>query len=466
MTSQLNGNHNSPKQRREWTPSSWQDYPIKQQPKYADAAALEKALAKVKALPPLVHQKEILALKQHLGDAGEGKKFIIQGGDCAERFLDCSSEPIENKFKILLQMSLIILWGSRVPVVRIARMAGQYAKPRSADFETKDGKQIFSFKGDNINDFDASNREPDPDRMVQAYFHSAATLNYIRAMILGGVADLHHPRSWNLGLVVQPHVRYQYELIIDRITEAVDFLGTIQADSSDTFKSVEFYTSHEGMLLSYEEALTRKIKDKYFNLSAHFLWIGDRTRDINGAHIEYFRGIQNPIGVKVGPSMTESDLIELVRILNSRKEPGRLTLITRYGCNKIDEMLPIHIRAVQKLDIPVTWMCDPCHGNTEVTAEGIKTRKTEKMMLELIKAFEIHKSCGSFLGGVHLELTGDNVTECTGGSALLEANELSKQYETFCDPRLNYTQSLDFAFAVANQLKDRRTEYKLRISDF
>jgi len=367
-----NADHSNGTTQTTWTPSSWRSLPIKQQPKYADQNALESALNKVRSLPPLVHSKEIEALKKHIADAQAGRKFFIQGGDCAERFVDCSQTPIENKFKILLQMSLIVLWGARVPVIRVARMAGQFAKPRSSDTEVVNGKTVVSFKGDNVNDFDVNRREPDPDRLVQAYFHSAATINYIRAMILGGVADLHHPRSWNLDFVQQKSTRQEYEHIIERITEGLDFFSSIHADQLDTLRSVEMYTSHEALLLNYEESLTKGVKDQYYNLGSHFLWIGDRTRDIKGAHIEYFRGISNPIGVKVGPSMKPDELAELITILNPNKEPGKITLITRYGCNNVEKILPDHIRAVTQTGIPVLWVCDPCHGNTEVTSEGLR----------------------------------------------------------------------------------------------
>lgn len=440
----------------QWSPTSWRKLPIKQQPEYKDQVALEKSLQKVRSLPPLVHMKEIETLKARLAAAAEGRMFLLQGGDCAESFSDCSKQPIENKFKILLQMSLILIWSARTPVVRIGRMAGQFAKPRTSNFETVNGKQIYSFKGDNVNDMDINKREPDPDRLVQAYFHSASTLNYIRAMILGGVADLHHPRSWTLENVQQHQAKKEYEQIIDRLCDGLDFLDVVQSDGSDSLKSVEFYTSHEGLLLCYEEAMTSFVRDRFYNLGTHFLWIGDRTREIDGAHIEYFRGIANPIGVKVGPSMKTNELQELVKVLNPNHEPGKLTIITRYGASKVADLLPIHIKAVKETGIPVLWVCDPCHGNTEMTQEGIKTRRVEKMMEELLLTFDVHSQHGSRLGGVHLELTGDDVTECIGGTQNLEANGLSTNYETLCDPRLNYTQSLDMAFSISTKLKEMK----------
>lgn len=441
---------------RNWNPSSWKNFKILQQPEYRDLSLLEKSLRKVHTLPPLVHHKEVNALKEKIGKAIRGECFLLQGGDCAERFLDCSKEPIESKFKILLQMSLVIIAIARIPVIRLARMAGQFAKPRSATLEKVNGsdEMIYTFKGDNINGFDPSEREPDPNRLVQAYFHSAATLNYLRAMNAGGVANLKEPHQWNLRIKNEV-VRKEYENVIDKILDSFAFLRVIGADQAETFNSVELFTSHEGLLLNYEEALTEKPteEDGYFNLGAHFLWIGDRTRQIDGAHIEYFRGIQNPIGVKIGPTTKTQELVQLVQVLNPEKECGRLTLITRYGCDKVKDLLPSHIEAVKETGIPVLWICDPCHGNTEVH-NGVKTRRFSKLHSELIQSFEIHREHGSRLGGVHLELTGDEVTECVGGSNELELEDLQRNYTTFCDPRLNYTQSLDIAFSIAHKLKE------------
>eukprot|EP01117_Protostelium_nocturnum_P012646 TRINITY_DN4655_c0_g1_i2.p1 TRINITY_DN4655_c0_g1~~TRINITY_DN4655_c0_g1_i2.p1 ORF type:complete len:453 (-),score=158.31 TRINITY_DN4655_c0_g1_i2:60-1418(-) len=441
--------------KNEWSSSSWRKFAIKQQPEYKDSNAVERALEKVRALPPLVHPKEVETLKNYLALAAKKKMFLLQGGDCAERFVDCSKSPIENKFKILLQMSLIILWGSRTPVVRVARMAGQFAKPRTSNYETVNGEQVFSFKGDNINDFDVKKREPDPDRMVQAYFHSAATLNYIRAMITGGVADLHDPRAWTLDFVQKESTKKEYEGIIEKITEGLSFLDLIDQSRNDSLSKVEFFTSHEGLLLGYEEALTSQYKDQHYNLGAHFLWIGDRTRDIDGAHVEYFRGIANPIGIKLGPSTKEEDILRLLPILNPNREEGKLTLITRYGATNVEKLLPAHIAAVKSTGVPVLWICDPCHGNTETSPSGLKTRSLEKMTAELMATFQVHANEGSHLGGVHLEMTGDNVTECIGGSSELNHTQLSTNYETFCDPRLNYTQSLDIAFAISEQMQKR-----------
>eukprot|EP01116_Phalansterium_solitarium_P010668 TRINITY_DN2573_c0_g1_i2.p1 TRINITY_DN2573_c0_g1~~TRINITY_DN2573_c0_g1_i2.p1 ORF type:complete len:357 (+),score=132.69 TRINITY_DN2573_c0_g1_i2:508-1578(+) len=352
-------------------------------------------------------------------------------------------------------MSLIVLFGAKKRVVRLARMAGQFAKPRSSDFEPSPtgGPAVRSFKGDNVNGFDLADRTPNPDRLLQAYFHSAATLNYLRSMIAGGVADLHHADSWNLSFVRSNPVKRQYEQVISKIVDSFSFLKAIGADEAETFKTVELYTSHEGLLLNYEAALTRRVNEAYYNLGTHFLWIGDRTRQLDGAHIEYFRGISNPVGVKVGPSMKSDELAALVRLLNPAKEPGRLTLITRYGCAKVADYLPAHIAAVRATQVPVLWICDPCHGNTETTADGVKTRQYGKMLEELMATFDMHRAADSRLGGVHFELAGEDVTECLGGSVELAESDLSTNYTSFCDPRLNYTQSLDMAFSISAKLQ-------------
>lgn len=322
-----------------------------------------------------------------------------EGGDCAESFDECTASSLENKFKILLQMSLVIVWLARKPVVRIARMAGQFAKPRTAETETVDGKTVYSFKGDNVNSRHVEAREPDPERLIQAYFHSAATLNYVRAMIAGGVADLHSAASWSLAGVRHQHLKAEYEGIIERITDSMQLLKTIQSDQSDAIKTVEFYTSHEGLLLAYETALTETDdRGKWYNRGAHFLWIGDRTRNVDGAHVEYFRGVSNPIGVKIGPTTSNDELAALVKILNPHKELGRLSLITRYGAEQVAKILPGHIAAVQQSGIPVLWICDPMHGNTEVTAAGLKTRNVERVMQEMLTTFDVHQSNASFLG--------------------------------------------------------------------
>ncbi len=370
---------------------------------------------------------------------------MLQGGDCAELFDYCSESHIEAKLKVLLQMSLILTWGGRIPVLRIARMAGQYAKPRSSPTETVNGIQVPSFRGDIVNGIDIQHRTPDAQRLIMAYFHASATLNHVRALLSSGFADLHNPQhweleNWSLEHVRSPIVRKSYEEILSSLSESLSFMRTIGLDSNEPnnpMNTVEFFMSHEGLLLNYEAQFTRKdkVENKYYNLGAHFLWIGDRTRQIDGAHVEYFRGIGNPIGVKVGPSMDPEELVRLLDILDPDFETGKVTLITRYGALKIEEKLPLHIQAVKKTMHKVVWCCDPMHGNTETVSNGLKTRKFDNILKELERSIHIHGQHGSMLNGVHFELTGDRVTETLGGSMQLSEAELCQNYQTFCDPR-------------------------------
>lgn len=473
---------------------------------YGKDSSLESVLAKIARLPPLVCPGEINMLKEQLREVAEGKRFILQGGDCAESFDYCSQDPIEAKLKVLLQMSLIIVYGARIPILRIGRMAGQYAKPRSNPFETVNGAKVCSYRGDNVNGHELSERKPDPDRLLQAYFHSAATLNYIRSLLSAGFADLHHPESWNMGYIKDSEIRVKYQKIVRRMLDALDFMKLVGVDSTDFgelpnlnaqrrkllrsvdsfaalgesptspqesitshFKfsynsckkdgssSVDFFTSHEALLLDYETQLTRYVaqEETHYNLGAHFLWCGDRTRQVGGAHVEYLSGIANPIGVKVGPSMVPEDLPLLLEKLNPRREVGKIVLITRFGRKRVSELLPEHIECVQRSGHPVVWICDPMHGNTTTTAEGLKTRNYDDIISELQQTFEAHERCSTHLGGVHFELTGDSVTECVGGNMKLEEQHLSQNYQTFCDPRLNYEQSLDIAFNIADILSQR-----------
>ena len=465
-----------------WTPSSWTTKPIKQDVTYADREAVRRSLAKLERLPPLVTPFEICKLKKSLQDVALGKAFLLQGGDCAELFDYCEENAIESKIKLLLQMSLVLIWGAGKPVVRIARMAGQFAKPRSSPMEMHEGKEIHSFRGDNINGYDPSQRTPDPTRLVSAYFHSAATLNFMRASLSSGIADLHSPLDWNLGHVQDEKIKAKYTRIVDTITESLAFMQTVGASGSDSgLETVDLYTSHEGLLLEYEQCFTRQFKNPqahmpsppsssyapspslpkpafskldekaYYNTSTHFIWIGDRTRQLTGAHVEYFRGIANPIGIKVGPSMAASELTELLDVVNPNHELGKVTLITRYGASKIASLLPTHISAIKGSQHwgTVIWQCDPMHGNTHTTPQGIKTRSFDNILNEVSSALKIHQENGSFLGGVHLELTGEAVTECVGGSEGLTEGELSRNYTTYCDPRLNEKQALELAFLVA-----------------
>jgi len=409
-------------------------------------------------MPPLVHHGEVNTLRTHLAQAAKGEAFLLQGGDCAEQFSDCRKSTVESKLKILLQMSLVLTWGARIPVIRMGRMAGQYAKPRSKDTETIDGLELPSYRGDNINSSTprADERAADPQRLLQAYFHSAATLNYTRALVDGGFADLHHPQHWDLGFVRSSTNRAEYEDIVSRIRDAIDFVESTGVRSTTSLKMVELFCSHEGLLLDYEEAMTENVAEKWYNLGAHSLWIGDRTRQLDGAHVEYFRGLENPIGIKAGPSMNPSELVELITRLEPANQPGRITIITRLGADIVAESLPPLIKAVSEAGRVVTWVCDPMHGNTISTSEGLKTRDYDAVLSELEEAFKTHATCGSHLGGVHFEMTGEDVTECTGGPQELSVADLSRSYETHCDPRLNYSQSLELALRIAQRLQKRR----------
>ncbi|EPS42132.1 hypothetical protein H072_3912 [Dactylellina haptotyla CBS 200.50] len=464
LTEALKSQAAAAKTAAEWTPSSWQSKPIKQDVAYPDRAAFEKTLAKLESLPMIVHPTEINKLRSSLKAVCEGKAFLLQGGDCAELFDYCTESQIDAKIALLLQMSLVLIHGLRLPVVRIGRIAGQFAKPRSSPTEIVDGKEIPSFRGDNINGFDPSERTPEPARLVQAYFHSSTTLNYIRTQLSAGYADLHHPFNWSLSHVQDSEVKAKYLKTVEALTESLSFMKTIGADTSSSLRGVDFYTSHEGLILEYEQSFTRKWKptpgvnggkEGWYNTSAHFIWIGDRTRQLDGAHVEYFRGIENPIGIKVGPSFKEEEFGSLLDIVNPSREPGKVTLITRYGCEKIEKILPGHIDAVVKTGHPVIWQCDPMHGNTRSSPEsGVKTRQYSSIMSEILSALKIHKEKGTWLGGIHLELTGDAVTECVGGSEGLTDKDLSLNYQTYCDPRLNGKQALDVAFTISDYYRE------------
>jgi 3-deoxy-7-phosphoheptulonate synthase len=440
-----------------WTVDSWSKFPANQQPQYQEPAKHEAILGQIRRLPPLVSAGEVEALKLKLADAATGKRFVLQGGDCAERFQDCRPDAITNKLKIILQMSVILSYGSRRPVIRIGRIAGQYAKPRSADFEEVNGVRLPSYRGDNINSFEPSPaaRQPDPERLLQSYHYSSMTLNYIRALIVGGFADLHYPEHWNLSALAAGEQKKKYERIVANIQDAIDFIEALGGVKEETLGSIDFYTSHEGLLLPYESALTRQENGKHYNLGAHMLWIGERTRALDGAHVEYFRGIANPVAVKLGPTMKPEEVVELARVLNPSNELGKLTLISRMGAGKVNGPLQKLIRAVQEAKLAVVWSCDPMHGNTIKTDGDIKTRNFEDILRELRQTFEIHEQAGSHLGGVHFEMTGENVTECIGGSEGIQSHDLSRAYETYCDPRLNYSQSLEMAFLISSFLHGR-----------
>jgi len=439
-----------------WSPRSWQQRPASQLPVYPDPAALDRVLAMLSRLPPLVTSWEIEALKRELAEACKGNRFLLQGGDCSESFDACEPDAITKQLKILLQMSLVLVHGGKRQVIRIGRFAGQYAKPRSSDIETRDGVTLPSYRGDMINgvEFTEDARAPDPVRLLRAYERSALTLNFIRALIDGGFADFHHPEYWDLGFVAHSPQADEYRRIVDAVGASLLFMETLSGLRVGDIRRVDFYASHEGLHLLYEQAHTRRVPRRtgWYNLSTHFPWIGDRTRGIDGAHVEYFRGIENPIGVKIGPSIAPDELIDLARILNPRDEPWRLTIIHRFGADRIATCLPALIDAVRRAGVRILWCCDPMHGNLETTSDGIKTRRFDRILSEIDQAFEIHRAGGSRLGGVHAELTGEDVTECIGGARGLTAEDLNGAYKTLVDPRLNYEQALELALLVARRM--------------
>ena len=442
-----------------WSLKSWRTRPIQQQPIYKDLSAVEHALETVRGLPPLVSHLEVESLKLRLAQVSNGEAFLLQGGDCAERFQDCTLSAIEAKLKILLQMSLILTWGARMPIVRVGRMAGQYAKPRSRELEQVAGVEMYSYRGDHVNRIESNfaAREPDPGRLVQAYFHSAATLNYARALLDGGFADIHNHHDWDLGFVRNQRRRSQYEDIYRRIEDALRFMVATGVTSNESLRSVDLFSSHEGLLLAYEEAQTEKIDGRWYNMGAHMLWIGDRTRQVDGAHVEYFRGVENPVGIKIGPTVYPDELIELLDVIEPTNRAGRITLITRMGAEKVQEKLPPLIDAVRREGRRVLWSCDPMHGNTTQTDSGIKTRYFSSILDELRNTFDVFEGFAARLGGVHFELTGEDVTECVGGAQELSEADLSRNYLTYCDPRLNYSQAVEMALLVAQRLQAHGT---------
>ena len=437
----------------EWSPSSWRSKPAAQQPIYASAQELARIVDQLACLPPLVTSWEVELLKNQIAEAAHGKRFLLQGGDCAEQFDECTADIITNKLKILLQMSLVLVQGSKKPVTRVGRFAGQYAKPRSEPFETRDGVTLPSYRGDLINrtGFTEAERVPNPELLLRAYERSAATLNFIRALVKGGFADLHHPEYWDLDFAQHSPLAEQYHDIANRVVEALQFMENVVNIRAGEMQSVDFFTSHEGLHLIYEEAQTRRVprREGWYNLSTHFPWIGMRTADPLGAHVEYFRGIANPIAVKVGPAATPAVVSQLLDLLHPDDEPGRLTFIHRFGHKAIAEGLPPLIETVRVSGKTVLWCCDPMHGNTRQTAGGMKTRHFDDILSELEQAFAIHRTCGSYLGGVHFELTGDDVTECLGGARNLRDADLKRAFHSEVDPRLNYEQALEMAMLVA-----------------
>jgi 3-deoxy-7-phosphoheptulonate synthase len=452
----------------DWNPNSWRAKLAAQEIRYGDGQALARAVEKLGSLPPLVTSWEIERLKGHIAEAQRGERFLLHGGDCAESFEDCQSSVITAMLKVLLQMALVLTHGGQKPVIRVGRFAGQYAKPRSSVVETRPGEggeavELPSYFGDLVNgpEFEAATREPDPERLIQGYQHAALTLNFIRSLTEGGFADLHHPEYWELDFVddddLAPELKNEYRRLCDEIGSALRFAEAVSDRSFDEVSRLEFFTSHEGLNILYESAQTREVprREGWYDLTTHLPWIGERTRKIDGAHVEYFRGIQNPIGVKLGPSATPDEVIELVRVLNPEDEPGKLMLIARMGVDRVASRLPPLIEAIKACGRQVLWVCDPMHGNSQITPSGIKTRDFENILREVELSFDVHERSGSVLGGVHFELTGEHVTECIGGASGLSESDLVTNYKSGCDPRLNYAQSLEMAFRISQRMRAR-----------
>ncbi|MGH1463107.1 MAG: class II 3-deoxy-7-phosphoheptulonate synthase [Neptuniibacter sp.] len=445
-----------------WTPSNWRKLPIVQQPEYQDSEALYKAEQQLASLPPLVFAGEIDQLKSDLAKVAQGKAFLLQGGDCAESFLEFNADKIRDTFKVLMQMAIVMTFSASCPVVKVGRIAGQYAKPRSSDMETSNGIQLPSYRGDIVNDieFTPEAREADPQRLVTAYHQAASTLNLLRAFAQGGFADLHQVHSWNLDFVTHSPLSSKYQNLADQIDQSLRFMEAcgVNAKNTPQLHETTLYTSHEALLLGYEEALTRQdsISGNWYDCSAHMLWIGDRTRQPDHAHVEFLRGVKNPIGIKVGPSTQASDLERLLEVLNPDNQAGRITLIARMGAEKITEFLPPLVQAVKHSGHQVIWSSDPMHGNTIKASTGYKTRSVEAILKEMKGFFEVHNAEGTHAGGVHFEMTGQNVTECIGGAYMINEHDLADRYHTHCDPRLNGEQALELAFLIADTLKAAR----------
>ncbi|MFT6105888.1 MAG: 3-deoxy-7-phosphoheptulonate synthase [Rickettsiales bacterium] len=444
---------------KNWQIDSWRNHPIKQQPIYENQNELKKVEKKLSQFPGLVSFNEIEDLKSDLAKVSKGEAFLLQGGDCAESFAEFSQGNIKNYFKTILQMTIALMYGMKKPVVKVGRVAGQYAKPRSGDTETIDGISHPSYRGDIINSigFDEDSRKCDPNRLIEGYFHSAATLNYVRSLAVGGFSSLKNVNNWNeefaSGLKQKEHI----EKVIGSINKSINFIESCGLNSDEFLQlnSAKFYTSHEALLLNYEEQFTRNFKNNgHYDLSAHLLWIGDRTRNVDSAHVEFMRGIENPVAFKVGPSMNPDDLIQLLDILNPKNQAGKITLISRMGAGKVEDLLPKLVKRVKDEGRNVIWSCDPMHGNTVKSSNGYKTRKFDDILSEIKSFLQIHKSIGTFAGGIHFEMTGQDVTECLGGNQEISELDLKNRYHTHCDPRLNSSQSLELAFLIAEQLQD------------
>ena len=453
-----------------WTPDSWRSFPIVQVPDYEDQAKLELVERRLAGFPPLVFAGEARKLKRKLARVAEGKGFLLQGGDCAESFAEHSADNIRDFFRVFLQMAVVLTFAGGQPVVKVGRIAGQFAKPRSSPTEVIDGVEYPIYRGDIVNGAEATMeaRRPDPERQIMAYRQSAATLNLLRAFAQGGYANLEQVNEWMLGFVRNSPQSERYKQLAERLTETMRFMKAIgiTPENHPRLRETEFYTSHEALLLGYEEALTRvdSTSGDYYGTSGHMLWIGDRTRQPDHAHVEYCRGIKNPIGLKCGPSTTPEGLIELIDILNPENEPGRLTLIARFGADKVGEHLPQLIRAIEKEGKSVVWSCDPMHGNTITSNSGYKTRPFERVLKEVQQFFAIHRAEGTYPGGVHFEMTGNDVTECTGGARAVSDEDLADRYHTHCDPRLNASQSLELAFLIAELLEEGKHESEQKVA--
>ncbi len=448
---------------KNWSKDSWRMKPVIQVPEYDDLSKLKKVEDRLSSYPPLVFAGEARRLKENLAKVSRGEAFLLQGGDCAESFAEHHPDNIRDTFRVILQMAIILTFGAGCPIIKVGRIAGQFAKPRSEPFESKGDIDLPSYRGDIVNgiEFEEDLRIPDPERQIMAYRQAASTLNLLRAFAQGGYANLDHVHRWNMSFVKESKQGEQYEALANRISETLNFMDAvgINSDTTSELRSVDFYTSHESLLLGYEESLTRidSTSGEWYDTSAHMLWIGDRTRQPDGAHIEFVRGINNPIGLKCGPSLEADELLKLIDIINPNNDEGRLTLITRYGANNINENLPKLLKKIKSEGRNVVWSCDPMHGNTIKASNGYKTRPLDSILSEVKQFIDIHKAEGTYAGGVHFEMTGQNVTECLGGTQEILEEDLTDRYHTHCDPRLNANQALDLAFLISEKLKESRT---------
>ena len=453
---------------KKWTLNSWRNSPVKHIPKYEDEQELAMVLKKISSFPPLVFAGETRSLKESLAQVSEGKAFLLQGGDCAESFVEFHPDNIRDTFKVILQMALVLTFSASLPVVKVGRIAGQFSKPRSSPTEVKNEKELQSYLGDNINgiEFSEKARKPDAKRLFKAYSQAASTLNLLRALSQGGFADLKKIHLWNLGFISKSPEGKKFKEIEDKISDALSFIEAcgLHPEHNRRLRTVNFYTSHEALLLPFEQSMTRidSTSGKYHDTSAHFVWIGDRTRQLDGGHVEFCRGIENPIGIKCGPSLKDNELVKLCNILNPKNEAGRITLISRFGADNVEKHLPKLIRTVRKEGLKVVWSCDPMHGNTIKSASGFKTRPFNNVVKEVKRVFSVHKTEGSYAGGLHIEMTGQHVTECTGGAQKISEKDLSHRYHTHCDPRLNANQALELAFLISDEIK-KNSQYSKNI---